>query len=77
MNLKTCPECNGELEAGFVNAPLMGILWFHEKDSGWASPLSRKFEKLQEDWWGPKLKKEHIPAVRCRQCKFLAFQCKH
>ncbi len=76
MNLNTCPDCGDALEDGFVNAPLLGILWSQEKDIGWTPIASRKYEKLQKDWWGPKLSKENIPAVRCQKCRFVAFQCK-
>jgi len=75
MKLKTCPECGDDLEQGFVNAPLVGILWCQDENLKWANIFSKKFEKLQTDWIGPKMTKRNLPAVRCRKCKFVAFDC--
>jgi hypothetical protein len=76
LNVKKCPECGSHLEEGNVNAQMAGILWFDKDvDPKWKSIFSKKVEKLQKDWWGfPKLSKESLPALRCRNCKIVVFK---
>ena len=67
-----CPECSGELEAGFLQAPSVGIVWTTDPDAKWLPVFSSKVEKLQKDWWGfPKLAKDKLPALRCRRCRLV------
>ncbi len=75
MKFKICPECGDDMEPGFVNAPSVGILWCQDENLKWATIFTKKFEKLQTDWLGPKMTKRNLPAVRCRKCKLVAFQC--
>jgi hypothetical protein len=73
--MKKCPECNGNLEEGFLQAPSSGISWTSSPDMKWRFRFSSKWEKLQKDWWGfPKLSKEKLPANRCRKCKLVVFR---
>jgi len=73
--LKNCPECGGELEAGFVTAPSFGICWTDDPNMKWGFVFSRKFKKLQKDWMGyPKLSKDKLHAVRCRSCKLVVLR---
>lgn len=38
----------------------------------WMGIFNSNVEKLQKDWWGfPKLSKENLPSVRCRECKLV------
>jgi len=59
-----CPECGGELQAGFVQAQSSGVLWTADRDVNcWRTPpFSRKWEKLQKGWLLGITKK--LPAVR-------------
>jgi len=75
MHIEKCPQCNQEIEKGFVNAPLAGILWFTNPNIKWKPWFSRKVSKLQKDWWGfPKLAKDNLPAFRCQRCKLVIFE---
>jgi hypothetical protein len=69
--VRECPECGGALENGFVNAPTAGIMW-SILPTKWMGIFNSNVEKLQKDWWGfPKLTKENLPSVRCRECKLV------
>ena len=64
-----CPQCHADMEPGFVNAGLAGILWTSDPTVNWFIICSRKVRKLQKDWWGfPKLRKDKLPACRCPSC---------
>ena len=71
-NVAVCPECNGRLEVGFLQAPSAGVLWTTDPDSKWMPIFSSRVEKLQKDWLGfPKLTKDKLPALRCQQCRLV------
>ncbi len=73
--LKKCPECDRELEEGFLQAPSFGVCWTTDPDMKWGFMCSSKLEKLQKDWWGfPKMSKDMLPANRCRNCKLVIFR---
>jgi hypothetical protein len=73
--VKTCPECGGSFEEGYIQAPSVGILWTDDPNAKWMPVFSSKVEKLQEDWLGfPKLTKDKLPAQRCRECKLVIFR---
>jgi hypothetical protein len=73
--IQKCPECDGELEEGYLQAPSWGICWTSDPDVKWASVFSSKMEKLQKDSWGfPKLTKDKLPGNRCRNCKLVVFR---
>ena len=73
MNIDKCPECGSELESGFVNTAIEGILWFKDKKTQWGWRF-KGFENLTKEW--SKKTRENIPALRCQECKFVAFQYK-
>lgn len=70
-----CPQCGGDMESGFLQAPSFGICWTTDPNTKWAFVFSKKLEKLQADWWGfPKPVKDKLPAARCRACKLVIFR---
>jgi hypothetical protein len=67
-----CPECNGEMQTGFVNAWGWGVIW-QRVASAWL--IGKSTERLQADGWGfPKFKKEPLSAFRCQRCKLVLFR---
>ncbi|MFC1600794.1 PF20097 family protein [Candidatus Sumerlaeota bacterium] len=73
--IQKCPECDGDLDEGFLQAPSFGICWTADPNMKWGFMLSSKLEKLQKDWWGfPRLSKDKLPATRCRKCKLVVFR---
>jgi uncharacterized OB-fold protein len=75
ISFSECPQCSGDLEEGFVNAPSLGVVWTSDPGGKWFPFWSKKMKKLQKDWWGfPKLTKEKMPGLRCRRCRLVIFQ---
>ncbi len=73
--VQQCPECSGELEVGFLQAQGAGIMWTTDPDLKWTWIFSKKWVKLQKNWFGfPKLTKEKLPAARCQECKLVLFR---
>ena len=73
--MQKCPECHGDLEEGFLQAPSFGICWTTDPNMKWGFMFNSKLEKLQKDWCGfPKVNKDKLPANRCRTCKLIVFR---
>lgn len=76
IDIGSCPRCQGALETGFVQAPSFGIFWTTDPNVRWFAPFwSRKWRRLQKDWWGfPKFCKQKLPAQRCVKCHLVIIQ---
>ena len=61
------------MEQGFVNAPGLGITWVTNPGKFWL--VGKGAERLQKDSWGfTKLKKDALPASRCRECHIVVLR---
>jgi hypothetical protein len=69
------PNCESEMESGYVNAAVLGIGWYTNPRQLWL--LAKGVELLQSDWlglWPFRPVKAPLPAVRCRKCHIVTFR---
>jgi len=68
LSIQKCPVCGGELEKGHVNAP-GGVLWLKKKPRvHFATIFDSRFVVHI-----PALHALDLPALKCRNCNFIAF----
>ncbi len=80
MKIRTCPECDGDLERGFANAVYAGSLWTRDATFDFARPDSARHVSKADliETLGKKESQDKVAAipnpqaVRCLSCGFIA-----